>query len=295
VTTSRKGSVLITGAGGQIGLELQATAPPEWEVVPCRSTDLDITDVAMVDRVLKQAAPAVVINAAAFTRVDDAEREPARAEAVNASGAGNVAGAAARLGVRLIHLSTDFVFDGAQGRPYAPDDRPNPLGVYGRTKLLGERLVQERTAGSGLIIRTAWVYAAAGHNFVRTMLRLMREQPSIGVVGDQIGTPTWARALAQALWRAVDGEALQGILHWTDAGVASWYDFALAIQEESLALGLLERAVPIRPLHSQEYPTPARRPSYSVLDKSSGWAALGGPAPHWRINLRCMLRGLASA
>jgi dTDP-4-dehydrorhamnose reductase len=123
----------------------------------------------------------------------------------------------------------------------------------------------------------------------------MREQPSIGVVEDQIGTPTWARGLAQALWKAVEVEALRGILHWTDAGAASWYDFALAIQEESLALGLLERAVPIRALHSHEYPTLARRPGFSVLDKSSGWAALGGPAPHWRVNLRCMLRDLNSA
>lgn len=278
-----------------MGLELQATAPAEWHLVPCRSTDLDITDQGMVDRVLNEIGPAVVINAAAFTRVDQAEREIGRAEAVNGHGAGNLARAAARLGARLIHLSTDFVFDGSQGRPYTPDDTPRPLGVYGRTKLMGERLVQERTAGSGLIIRTAWVYAAHGHNFVRTMLRLMREKSSIGVVGDQVGTPTWARGLAQAMWAAAERNSLQGILHWTDAGVASWYDFALAIQEESLALGLLERPVPIRPLQSHEYPTPAPRPTFSVLDKATGWASLGGPAPHWRVNLRCMLRALANA
>ena len=276
-------------------MELQATAPSGWQVVPCRSADLDVTDAATVDRVLKQAAPEVVINAAAFTRVDDAERDSGRAEAVNGHGAGNVARAAARQGARMIQLSTDFVFDGSQGRPYSPDDTPNPLGAYGRTKLLGEQLVQEHTGGRALIVRTAWVYAAAGHNFVRTMLRLMRERPSVGVVGDQIGTPTWARGLAQALWRAVELDTLVGILHWTDAGVASWYDFAVAIQEESLALGLLERAVPIQALHSHEYPTPARRPGFSVLDKSTGWAALGGPAPHWRVNLRCMLQGLAHA
>lgn len=278
-----------------MGLELQATAPAEWHLVPCRSTDLDITDQGMVDRVLNEIGPAVVINAAAFTRVDQAEREIGRAEAVNGHGAGNLARAAARLGARLIHLSTDFVFDGSQGRPYTPDDTPRPLGVYGRTKLMGERLVQERTAGSGLIIRTAWVYAAHGHNFVRTMLRLMREKSSIGVVGDQVGTPTWARGLAQAMWAAAERNSLQGILHWTDAGVASWYDFALAIQEESLALGLLERPVPIRPLQSHEYPTPAPRPTFSVLDKATGWASLGGPAPHWRVNLRCMLRAVANA
>jgi dTDP-4-dehydrorhamnose reductase len=286
---------LITGAGGQVGFELQASAPPEWHVVPCRSTDLDITDEGMVNRVLNEIGPAVVINTAAFTRVDDAERETARAEAVNGYGAGNVARAAARVGARLIHLSTDFVFDGSQGRPYTTDDTPRPLGVYGRTKLMGERLVQERTAGSGLIIRTAWVYAAQGHNFVHTMLRLMQENSSIEVVEDQVGTPTWARGLARAVWAAAERNGLQGILHWTDAGVASWYDFALAIQEESLALGLLDRAVPINPLHSHEYPRPARRPTFSVLDKSTGWAALGGPAPHWRVNLRSMLRALPNA
>jgi dTDP-4-dehydrorhamnose reductase len=246
----------------------------------------------MVQSVMERVGPAVVINAAAFTRVDDAERQASRAEAINAGGAGNVAEAAQRVGARVIHISTDFVFDGSQGRPYAPDDPPKPLGVYGRTKLAGERLVQEHTAGRALIVRTAWLYAARGHNFVRTMLRLMREQQSVGVVGDQVGTPTWARSLARALWTAVERPALHGVLHWTDAGVASWYDFAVAIQEEALELALLDRAVPVLLLRSHEYPALAPRPTFSVLDKSTGWAALDGPPPHWRANLRCMLRGL---
>ena len=290
-----RGRALITGAGGQVGLELQATAPADWDIVPCRSADLDITHPDLVDQVLKDARPDVVINTAAYTRVDEAEQQPDRAQTVNADGAGNVARSAIGIGARIIHLSTDFVFDGRQGSPYAPGDLAHPLGVYGRTKLEGERQVQESTDGGALILRTAWVYSAHGSNFVLTMLRLMREKTSIGVVADQVGSPTWARSLAQALWAAVDQPTLRGILHWTDAGVASWYDFAEAIQEEALSLGLLERPLPIRPLQSLDYPTPARRPPFSVLDKSAGWAALGGPAPYWRVNLSCMLRGLPRA
>jgi dTDP-4-dehydrorhamnose reductase len=259
------------------------------------SSDLDVTQPRLVQRVMEQVYPAVVINTAAFTQVDAAERETARAQAVNADGAGIVARAAHQVGARVIHLSTDFVFDGSQGRPYTPSDPPNPLGVYGRSKLAGEQLVQEQTAGAALVVRTAWVYAARGHNFVRTMLRAMRERESVGVVGDQVGTPTWARGLAQALWTAVERPELRGVLHWTDAGVASWYDFAVAIRDEALVLGLLRHAVTVSPIGSREFGAPARRPSYSVLDKDSGWAALGGPARHWRENLRLMLEGIARA
>jgi len=286
---STAGKVLITGAGGQLGTELLALAPREWEVVPCTSGELDISDRKSVERVLAAVRPAVVINTAAFTRVDDAEREASRAQAVNAEGARNVAQAVQQVGARLIHVSTDFVFDGSQGRPYLPDDTPNPLGVYGRTKLAGEELIRERTRGAALIVRTAWVYSGRGHNFVRTMLRLMRERDSVNVVADQVGTPTWARSLARALWIAAQLPELRGVLHWTDAGVASWYDFAVAIQEEAHATGLLDRPVTVRPVRTDEYPGAARRPAFSVLDKSTGWAALGGQPPHWRVNLRRML------
>ena len=191
---------------------------------------------------------------------------------------------ARRIGARFVHVSTDFVFDGRSGIPYAPDAEPNPLGVYGRTKLEGERL-----AGHGaLIIRTAWVYAPTGGNFVRTMLRLMAERPEVRVVADQIGTPTYAPGLAAALW-ALAEKGVTGIHHHTDSGAASWYDFAVAIQEEALAIGLLDTAAPVIPIATAEFPTPARRPHFSVLDKRSTIAALGAPAPHWRVNLRHML------
>jgi dTDP-4-dehydrorhamnose reductase len=176
------------------------------------------------------------------------------------------------------------VFDGSAGTPYRPDSATSPLGAYGRTKLAGETL-----AGAGaLIVRTAWVYAPTGGNFVRTMLRLMAAHPEVRVVVDQIGTPTYAPGLAAAIW-TLTGQGASGIYHYTDAGVASWYDFAVAIQEEALALGLLEAAVPVIPIATVDFPTPAVRPAYSVLDKDATWAALGGPAPHWRTSLRTML------
>jgi dTDP-4-dehydrorhamnose reductase len=235
-----------------------------------------------------------LFHAAAYTAVDAAETEPERAQAVNALGTAHVASAARRVSARLIHVSTDFVFDGTRGRPYTPDDRPQPLGAYGRSKLAGEREAVRLTDGAALVVRTAWVYAARGRNFVLTMLRLMRERDEVGVVADQVGTPTWAHSLARAMWAAAQVE-LTGVHHWTDAGVASWYDFAVAIQEEALGLGLLDRAVPVRPLRTDEYPSRAHRPPYSVLDSSATRLALGLPAVHWRVNLRAMLRGLANA
>jgi dTDP-4-dehydrorhamnose reductase len=287
--------VLITGADGQVGRELQVTVPAGWQVRACGIGELDVTKPEMVRAVLQRERPTLVINTAAYTQVDRAEAEAEQAEAVNALGVGLVTEAAFKIGARLIHLSTDFVFDGARGQPYAPGDQPSPLGVYGRTKLEGERAALSCSEGEALVLRTAWVYSAQGRNFVRTMLRLMTERDTLGVICDQIGTPTWGRSLAHALWRAAALPELNGIYHWTDAGVASWYDFAMAIQEEALALHLIPKAVPIRPLRSLEYPAAARRPSYSVLDASTTWAALGIPVEHWRVNLRRMLQSLADA
>jgi len=290
-----RSKALITGAGGQVGTELQATAPTGWRVVACDSHELDVTRPDVVTEVLERERPSVVFHTAAFTGVDAAEDEVERAEAVNVRGAAYVAEAASLIGARMFYLSTDFVFDGAQGHPYAPSDPPRPLGVYARTKLAGEREVTRISDGNALVVRTAWVYSARGRNFVLSILRLMRERESLAVVCDQVGTPTWARRLAEALWQAAAMPQLRGIHHWTDAGVASWYDFAEAIQEEALMLGLLQRPLPIRPIRTGEYPTAARRPCFSVLDKTATWAALGGPARHWRVNLRLMLQELVGA
>jgi len=284
---------LITGAGGQVGRALQETLPAGWSAAPYPSSELDVTCAEAVAGAMARERPALVINTAAYTAVDAAEADVERAEAVNARGAAIVAEAAQRIGARLIHLSTDFVFDGAQGSPYRPDDRPNPLSVYGRTKLAGERAVERITGGGAAVVRTAWVYASTGRNFVRSMLRRMGEGESVGVVCDQVGTPTWARSLARALWATAARTELRGVLHWTDAGVASWYDFAVAIREEGLAAGLLEREVPVHPIRTGDYPAAARRPPFSVLETSATRAVLGLQPPHWRINLRSMLRALA--
>jgi dTDP-4-dehydrorhamnose reductase len=284
---------LITGAGGQVGRALQATVPPGWSAAACASSELDVTCPDAVAQAIERERPALVINTAAYTAVDAAEGNVERAEAVNARGAAIVAQAAHRGGARLIHLSTDFVFDGTAGTPYRPTDAPNPLGVYGRTKLAGERAVLQCGGASAVVLRTAWVYAEAGHNFVLTMLRLMRERDVVRVVSDQIGTPTWARGLAEVVWSIGGRPELTGVHHWTYAGVASWYDFAVAVQEEALARGLLTKPVPVAPIRTGEFPAAALRPAYSVLDKAATWAALGGPAPHWREGLRGMLDGVA--
>jgi dTDP-4-dehydrorhamnose reductase len=284
---------LITGAGGQVGLELQASAPSGWVVAACRSDQLDVTQADAVRAAITTFRPSVVIHAAAYTAVDAAEAEADRARAVNAEGTAHVAEAARTVGARLLYLSTDFVFDGAQGRAYAPGDEPRPLGVYGHTKLEGERAAARILDRQALVLRTAWVYSRHRRNFVLTMLRLMAERSEVGVVVDQVGTPTWAGSLAEVLWAAAGRTDLSGIVHWTDAGVASWYDFAIAIQEEALAVGLLSREVTVRPLRTEEFPTRARRPPFSVLEKGTSWVALGCTPPHWRVNLRRMLQALA--
>ena len=287
--------VLITGAGGQLGQELIGTVPSGWAVRPCTSVELDVSRTEVVAAVLEREQPSLVINAAAYTAVDAAEREPERAEAVNGAGAGHVARECRRLGARLIHISTDYVFDGTQDRPYLPEDPPHPLGVYGRTKLKGEREVTRLSGGDALILRTAWLYSRHGRNFVLTMLRHLKEREEIGVVCDQVGTPTWCRSLAQAVWAAAARPALNGVHHWTDDGAASWFDFTVAIQEEARALGYLRHAVPSRRLLTSEYPTAAPRPAFSVLDASATSAALELPRRPWRSNLHLMLQELGDA
>ena len=193
-----------------------------------------------------------------------------------------------------MHISTDFVFDGASNRAYTPWDAPRPLSVYGESKLAGERRALE-SACEAVVVRTAWVYASAGRNFVLTMLRLMREREQVRVVGDQIGTPTWATSLAYALRDLIESEPAKGIYHWTDLGLASWYDFAVAIQDEALERGLLSRPAAIVPIGTKDYPTRARRPAFSVLDTAATRALLPTPAVHWRHNLRMMLDELRAA
>ncbi len=283
---------LVIGKNGQLGWELLRTSPAEIEVVAYNSADLDISNTQQVNDMVTANRPDWIINAAAYTAVDKAESETEKAFAVNRDGIVNLGGAAKEVGAGIIHISTDFVFDGLKSSPYLTDDLPNPTGIYGKSKLAGERCLLGISGDKCAIIRTAWVYSCHGTNFVKTMLRLMRERDELGVVADQIGTPTWARGLAQAVWQVLVG-GLFGVYHWTDAGAASWYDFAVAIMEEALALGLLSKAVSIKPIRTIDYPTPAHRPAYSVLDKTALWQHRDLVPVHWRVALRSMLTELA--
>lgn len=286
--------VLITGAGGQVGRALLEAVPANFAAVACTHADLDVGVGEAVREYVRQQQPAVIINAAAYTAVDKAESEPDAAQRINSEGPGHLAAAARESGARLLHISTDFVFDGATSVPYRPDSATHPLSVYGRTKRDGERAVLDALPEHAAIVRTAWVYAATGSNFVRTMLRVMGAQRAVRVVADQVGTPTAARSLAEALWRIADNPQIRGIHHWTDAGVASWYDFAVAIAEEGAELGLIAPDVAVTPITTADYPTPARRPCYSVLDKRS-LAAYGLSPVHWRKRLRAVLKEVSSA
>lgn len=281
---------LITGAGGQLGQALYATAPEDWNIVAADRDTLDLSAPSGIAAFIARTAPQVIINAAAYTAVDRAESEPEAAALVNATAVEALAHAADAIDAHLIHVSTDFVFDGSASSPITPEAPTNPLSVYGRTKREGERLAlaaSPRTA----IVRTAWLYAARGANFVNTMLRLMAERPELRVVADQIGAPTHAAALARRLWTFA-ARGTNGIWHYSDAGAASWYDFAVAIQEEALEIGLLNRAVPVRPIRTEDYPTPATRPSYSLLDSTATMKVTGLEQEHWRVNLREMLMDL---
>jgi dTDP-4-dehydrorhamnose reductase len=285
--------VLVLGSGGQVGRAVQAAAPSAHEVIAKPRAELDITNEAAVAAFLAESPVDWIVNAAAYTAVDRAETDQGAAFASNDAAVGILARAGTAVGARLLHLSTDFVFDGNANRAYLPGDPTNPLSVYGASKLAGEQ--QALRGPSAIVLRTAWVYDSSGRNFVLTMLRLMRERPEVRVVCDQIGAPTWATGIAQVIWGLLAAGAPGGIYHWTDSGVASWYDFAVAIQEEALARGLLSQAVPIVPIATAAYPTPARRPAFSVLDSQATRALLGVPAIHWRHHLRTMLDELRTA
>tara|TARA_R110000764_G_scaffold152783_1_gene240553 strand:- start:508 stop:1374 length:867 start_codon:yes stop_codon:yes gene_type:complete len=285
--------ILITGKNGQLGWELVNRAPAnDVEVYAFDSGELDITDSLSVQDKFTMVQPDVVINTAAYTAVDKAESDNEGAFLVNEQGAINLAQACKKFNARLLHVSTDFVFDGTKHSPYLTTDTPNPLGVYGASKLAGERGIQN-VLPEAVIVRTAWVYSSHGNNFVKTMLRLMQEKPQLGVVSNQIGTPTYAAGLADWLWRVSDNNHVKGLYHWTDAGVASWYDFAVAIQELALEKGILKNEIPVRPIYAEQYPTPAKRPAFSVIDKTSAEKDSGLQTTHWRKQLSVMLDKLA--
>ncbi|MFQ5329115.1 MAG: dTDP-4-dehydrorhamnose reductase [Thermodesulfobacteriota bacterium] len=286
--------VLVTGAGGQLGRDLQPRLErADFTSLYLDSAAMDITERAVVAKTVEGERPDVIINCAAYTKVDQAESEPERAFRVNRDGAAILAESADHVGALLVHISTDFVFDGARNAPYKEDDEPNPLSVYGRSKLAGEEAVAKGLTNH-IIVRTAWAYGVHGNNFVKTILSKAAEREVLRVVSDQQGTPTWTGDIADALVKIAtgygEGSAQPGVYHFTDDGVASWYDFAAAIIEEAEASGIPLKCKTVEPIPTADYPLPAERPAYSVLDTEKIERSFGLTIPHWRASLRRMIK-----
>ena len=283
-------NILITGANGQLGRSLRrlgGVSPHNYLFTDV--AELDITDAAAVLRTVEERRIDVIVNCAAYTDVERAEEDEPRADLLNHKAAGNLAAAAKATGATLFHVSTDYVFDGTAHTPYTEDGTPSPLGAYGRTKLAGERAVM----ASGcryLIFRTAWLYSEYGNNFLKTMLRLTAEKERLNVVFDQAGTPTYAGDLAMTIFSIVEGGYFagnEGLYHFSNEGVASWYDFAAEI---AAAAG--HDKCRIRPCRTAEFPTKAARPAYSVLDKSKIKETFGLEIPHWRESMLYCLKNM---
>lgn len=289
-------SILVFGAAGQLGSDLlSAQRLDGLRMVGVNSADGDITDAAAVARCFAQHRPALVINAAAYTAVDRAESEPARAFAVNAEGPAHIAAACTQADIPLFHISTDYVYDGSKATPWRCEDATAPLGVYGASKLAGENAVRAVCARH-LILRTSWVFGQHGNNFVRTMLRLAATREQLRVVADQRGCPTHTGDLATVLLalaqRHCDGASLPwGTWHYCGAPTTTWADFARVIVDEALAVGLLTRRTPVQSIATRDYPLPAPRPLNSVLDMTATTQALGIVASDWRVGLRRVLAG----
>lgn len=300
--------ILVTGANGQVGHELLRALRGELvaatrhgtleDGTPCAA--IDLADLDGLPRALDRIAPDLIVNAAAYTAVDRAEDEPQLAQRVNGDAVGALGAWAARRGARVVHYSTDYVFDGAATRPYVETDAPDPVSVYGRSKLAGERALQASGARY-LILRTAWVYAARGRNFLRTMLRLGGERDALRVVDDQVGAPTPARLIADvtadvvAAWCGDAGAARDGVYHLVATGQASWCGFARAIFARAQPASLLARVPHVEPIATADYPTRAVRPAWSVLDTAKLRAAFGVTLPEWQASLADVIGELTAA
>ena len=277
--------LVVIGKSGQLAWEIARLVP---EAVCLGRKDVDITSSEDIAAKLDKVKPDAVINASAYTAVDKAESDEENAYLLNQTAVANLAKYCKSNNVFFVHVSTDYVFNGEKGSPYTVDDAIEPQGMYGKTKAAGEAEVTSILPAASAILRTSWVYSSHGNNFVKTMLRLMAEKPQLGVIDDQIGSPTWAKGLARACVEAASHRTA-GVYHWSDEGVCSWYDFAIAIQQLGLEKGLLQQAVPVKPIPSSAYPTPAKRPHYSVLDKTLTRETFTSPLNHWREQLSAMM------
>ena len=275
--------ILLLGASGQVGQALLRSAPRGVTVVAPSSADVNLRNAQSIRACVREFAPGVIINCAAFTRVDDAEVETESAYAVNADAPRVLAEEAFRINARLLHISTDYVFSGGNA-PFATDAAVAPLSVYGASKLAGEQAVLGSKANAA-VVRTSWVHSGGGVNFIATAVRVLRNGNVMRVVDDQVSTPTRASSLAAALWVLADKQNLQGLLHFTDAGVASWYDVADCVLETLASVNAAPVSAAVVPVDSSAFPRPAQRPRVSLLDKHSSWAALGLTPPHWRAGV----------
>jgi len=284
--------ILLTGRTGQVGHELERALAPLGEVFSFDHKQLDLADpIAIVSRV-REVKPEVIVNAAAYTAVDQAEKDIEQAMLVNAAGPGFLAAEAKAIGALLVHYSTDYVFDGTKTTPYTEDDTPNPLSVYGKSKLAGEKAIRA-AGGRHLILRTSWVYGPRGKNFFLTMLRLAREREELRVVNDQRGAPTSSIAIADATAEILrrHGADANGLFHLTASGETTWFGFTEAIVE--LARASLPRVPRLVPIATAEYPTPAKRPAYSMLDCRKAGNSLGVEVADWGAGLDDVWRGLS--
>ncbi|MGK7933086.1 MAG: dTDP-4-dehydrorhamnose reductase [Microcystaceae cyanobacterium] len=282
-------NILLIGADGQVGTELKASLSQLGEVYPFTRSTLDLTQDEQISATIQEINPQLIVNAAAYTAVDKAESEPELAHQINAIAPKIIATEAQKNNAFFLHISTDYVFDGQKNTPYLETDKTNPLSVYGKSKLAGESAIQTVT-DNYCILRTAWVYGVAGKgNFVKTMLCLGKERPKLNVVMDQVGSPTWSYDIAITITQLLSKQA-KGIYHFTNSGVISWYDFAMAIFEEAKALNIPLTIEQVLPITTAEYPTPAKRPAYSVLSSKKVSDVLGNPPPYWRASLRKMLQ-----
>ena len=276
--------LVIIGKSGQLAREL-ARFSENRDMVFLGREQIDISSFETMSEVLDNLAPDAIINASAYTAVDKAESDQEGAYRLNHLGVKHLAEYVKGNDIHLVHVSTDYVFGGQSGVPYQVDEPHAPIGVYGASKAAGEREIMALIPQNGCIIRTSWVYSCHGANFVKTMLRLMKEKPQLGVIDDQIGSPTSAKALARACLYAAENN-VAGIHHFTDAGVASWFDFAVAIQTLAIQKGMLVESIPVNPIPTSAYPTPAKRPHYSVLDKRTLASSFDGLQPkHWQTEL----------
>jgi len=284
-------NVLVTGASGQLGSEVGVRLQQQGHhvIMPGRD-EMDFTSPETLMQCIRHHRPEQVVNCAAYTQVDRAESEPDTAFAVNRDAPGRLAEAVAENGGSLLHVSTDFVFDGRRDTPWRETDKPDPLCVYGRSKLAGEQAVMQ-VLPDATVLRTAWVYGVNGHNFVKTILRVARDGKPLRVVDDQVGTPTWSSDIADVIARLL-ADGATGLYHYTNAGKTSWYGFARAILEEAAVQGFEIRTVEVTPIGTADWPTPAVRPAFSVLDTGKIESRLSLSIPAWRDSLKKMLRDL---